>query len=201
MDTILSHQIRGQVRAHQVTESLWVPTTSSKDKELWTPTTPLDWNLILRQWGQALGKLLATGNQKYRIAGMYLEFENVAAPGDPVSVPTFDRDRTVTYYDDLAVSAVRDYLRVPLFLATYTDAADGTVCTYFARSSGAIGVHGKTFSDTVNSTIFGASLVSFVDPTDATQDLLISSYYFDVPDQQQKLSTSQVGLEWLLDLQ
>ena len=43
--------------------------------------------------------------------------------------------------------------------------------------------------------------MAFIDATDATQDLLFSSFYFDVADQQQKLNTSQVGIEWELTLQ
>jgi len=189
MDQIGTNSVVGRVRAHRVAG------------EIWTPTTELNPNLVLYQWGEIVGKLLTTGDAKYRIGGMYLEFENVASPGDPVSVPTFGRDRTIQYYDDLSGSGVRDYLRVPMTATTYTDEAEQTILNFFARSSGTVGVHGKTFSDTVNSTIFGASLVAFVDSTDATQDLLLSSYYFDVADQQQKLSTSQVGLEWQLALQ
>jgi len=189
MDQIGTNNVVGRVRAHRITD------------EIWTPTTELNPNLVLYQWGEIVGKLLTTGDAKYRIGGMYLEFENVASPGDTVSVPTFGRDRTVQYYDDLSGSGVRDYLRVPMTATTYGDEAEQTILNFFARSSGTTGVHGKTFSDTVNSTIFGASLVAFVDSTDATQDLLLSSYYFDVADQQQKLATSQVGLEWQLALQ
>ena len=72
---------------------------------------------------------------------------------------------------------------------------------FFARSSGTTGVHGKAFSYAANSVIFGASLVAYVDATDASQDLLFSSFYFDPADQQQKLATSQVGLEWDLTLE
>jgi hypothetical protein len=71
---------------------------------------------------------------------------------------------------------------------------------FFARSSGMTGVHGKSFSYASNSVVFGASLVAFVDATDATQDLLYSSIYFATEDQQQKLATSQIGLEWPITL-
>jgi hypothetical protein len=72
---------------------------------------------------------------------------------------------------------------------------------FFARSSGLTGVHGKDFSYAANSVVFGASLVAFIDSTDATQDILFSSFYFNLADQQQKLASSQVGLEWQLTLQ
>jgi hypothetical protein len=39
-----------------------------------------------------------------------------------------------------------------------------------------------------------------VDPTDATQDKLFSCFYFDPANQQPKLATSQVGIEWEVTL-
>jgi hypothetical protein len=194
MDKIDNNSVKGRVRAHEV----WGESESSL---IWTPTTEFSKNLVLYQWSQIVGKLLTSGDSRYRIGGLYLEFENVASPGSPVSVPTFDRTRDIAYYNSLSGSAVRDYLRVPLTAATTADEATESVLTFFARSSSSVGVHGKTFSDSVNSTIFGASLVAYVDSTDVTQDLLLSSYYFAVADQQQKLATSQVGLEWQLSLQ
>jgi len=193
MDLLGSRNIQGRVRAHSVSEN-----------EVWTPKTEFRKNLVLNQWATIVSQLLTVGDARYRIGGLFLEFENVASPGDPVSAPTFDRTRDVTYYDDLVGSGVRDYLRVPM--TANTVASEGTgftndLITFFGRSSGVVGVHGKTFSDSVNSTIFGASLVAFVDNNDATQDLLLSSFNFEVADQQQKLSTSQVGIEWTLQLQ
>lgn len=192
MDSIGLNKIFGKVRAYSV-----------KD-DVWTPTTELKKNLVLYQWAEITSKLLTLGDARYRIGGMYLEFQNVASPGDPVSPPIFDRTRTVQYYDDLAGSANTDYLRVPLIASQTLSTGSGLVnneLIFFARTSGVVGVHGKPFSYAANSVVFGASLVAFVDATDATQDLLFSSFYFDVPDQQQKLATSQVGIEWALTLE
>jgi hypothetical protein len=192
MDSIGLNKIFGRVRAHRVTDNVW------------TPTTELKKNLVLYQWAEITSKLLTLGDSRYRIGGMYLEFQNVANPGDPVSPPIFDRTRTVQYYDDLAGSADTDYLRVPLIGSQTLSTGSGLVnneIVFFARTSGVVGVHGKPFSYAANSVVFGASLVAFIDATDATQDLLFSSFYFDVPDQQQKLATSQVGIEWALTLE
>ena len=101
-------------------------------------------------------------------------------------------------------SAVRDYLRVPLTASPVASVGTGLTnnqITFFARSGGVAGVHGKPFSYAANSVIIGASLVAFIDATDATRDLLFSSFYFEAEDQQQKLATSQVGIEWVLTLQ
>jgi len=196
MTLLDSKNFCGKVRAHRV--------SPRPNGEFWQPVTDLKNNTVLYQWTQIASRLFANGSANYRIAGMYLEFENVASPGDAVSVPTFDRTRSISYYNDLAGSSNRDYLRVPLTgVQTLSEGADLTdnQLVFFARSSGTLGVHGKTFSDSSNSVIFGASLAAFPDNNDATQDLLFSSFYFSVSEQQPKLATSQVGIEWELTLQ
>jgi hypothetical protein len=110
----------------------------------------------------------------------------------------------VSYYQNL--SGTQDYLRVPL-ISGITSSSDDTlfpnhnVATFFARSDGTSGAHSVDFGDTYNSTVYGAALVAFVDPDDATQDFILSSFYFDAADQQIKLASSQIGLEWELTLQ
>ena len=165
----------------------------------------MEWanNLVVYEYATITSNLLAGTGLNYRIGGMYLEFENVASPGDTVTVPTFDRTRNVSYYNNLSGSADRDYLRVDLSSATIsstdtTNFPQGNSVLFSARSAGLTGVHGKTFSDTANSVIYGAALVSFVDGNDATQDLIYSVSYLTASQQQPKLSTSQVGVEWEL---
>lgn len=192
MDSLGLGNVQGQVRAHSV------------QNEIWTPCTRLKPNLVVYEWTQLVSKLLLTGDSRYRIAGMYLEFENTDSPGASISPPTFDRTRDVQYYNTLAGSTRRDYLRVPLTANQVLSSGLGLTnnqLVLFARSSGVAGVHGRPFASGSNSTIFGASLVAFVDATDATQDLVFSSFYFATGDQQQKLPTSQVGLEWQVTLQ
>jgi len=192
MDSLGLGNVQGQVRAHRVQD------------EIWTPCTQLKPNLVVYEWTKLVSKLLTTGDSRYRIAGMYLEFENKDNSGDTISIPTFDRTRDVTYYNALSGSTRRDYLRVPLTANQVLSAGTGLTqnqLIFFARSSGVAGVHNKSFASANNSTIFGASLVAFVDATDATRDLIFSSFYFAASDQQQKLPTSQVGLEWQVTLQ
>lgn len=174
----------------------------------WTPATDFMHNDFLYEWGAIVGNLLARRGLQYGIGGLYIEFENVASPGDPVSAPAFTRaaGEGVEYYDALSGSGDRDYLRVPLIIATVdsTDAIrypKGNRVTFFAQTSGVEGVHGKTFSDTVNSVVFGAALVAFVDETDHTQDIVLSRFYSEVAKQKPKLSTSQIGMEWKVTLE
>lgn len=206
MTTLNSNQFLGKVRAYHVFPRACnsIKNGIDFDGEIWQPATQLKKNTVLYQWTEIASKLLANGTSSYRISGMYLEFENVASPGTAVTVPTFDRTRTVDYYNDLAGSSTRDYLRVSLTGVQTLSEGDGLTnnkLLFFARSSGTSGVHGKPFSDANNSVIFGASLAAFPDNNDATQDLLFSSFYFSVAEQQPKLATSQVGVEWELTLQ
>lgn len=187
-----SENISGKVRIYNVTDDDWIAVTEYKR------------NLVLYQWAEITSKLLTTGDGRFRIGGLYLEFENTTNPGDPVALPSFDRTRNVEYYNELAGSTTRDYLRVPLTASPISSAGTGlshNQIMFLARSGGVAGVHGKPFSHASNSVIIGASLVAFIDATDATRDLLFSSFYFAVEDQQQKLATSQVGIEWVLTLQ
>jgi hypothetical protein len=193
MDSLSLNDIRGNVRAHRVTES-----------DHWDPVTPFKHNLVLYQWAEITSRLLTTGDSRYRLGGMYLEYQNGGGPCPTLTAPEFARDRTIEYYNNLAGSPHLDYLRVPMTAIQVLSSGDGLsqnqlVC--FARSGGLVGVHGKPFSYAANSVIYGAALVAFVAPNDATQDLLFSCFYFDPEDQQPKLATSQVGLEWQITLQ
>lgn len=191
MNVCSAKDLRGRVRAHRVVS------------ERWSPVTDFRSNLVLYQWAELTAKLLATGDSRYRLSGMYLEFQNVASPGTPADIPTFGRDRTIDYYTGLAYSPDVDYLRVPMTAIQTLSTGGGLsqnqlVC--FARSGGVLGVHGKNFSTAANSVICGASLIAMVDVADRTQDLLFGSFYFAAEDQQPKLATSQVGIEWEVTL-
>lgn len=200
---------RGRVRAHRVTQVRRNPGKSTRKilpgpnglAHAWDPVTPFVHNDVLYDWATIVGKLLLKQGVKFGIGGMYIEFQNVASPGDPVAAPAVDRAGGAAYYADLATSPDTDYLRVPLIAGTLnsTDAdlfPGGNEATFFAQTSGVAGVHGKPFSDANNSVVFGGALVAFVDEDDPTQDLVFSRFYFGEADQQPKLATSQIGLEW-----
>jgi hypothetical protein len=181
----LSRRRRYEVRAH------WAPITG-----LWLP------NLVLYEWGAIQGRGLL-GEPGARITHMYLEFENSGDPDTPAVAPSLGRgaDQGIEYYNSLSVSADRDYLRVPLVAGTLASSDEtlypkGNLPTFFAQTSGVEGVWGKPFSDAENSRIFGAALVALVDEDDPTQDLVYSRIYLDAANQQVKLPTSQVGVEW-----
>jgi len=160
-------------------------------------------NLVLYDWGAAAIRLFATGEQRYRISMMYIEFENVSNPSDPVTVPTMTRSDSNTYYNSLSGNPVRDYLRVPI-LGHQLSSSDQTlypknnVVNFFAQTAGTSGVHGKPFSDTNNSKVFGMALVAAVDELDPTKDIIISRFYLPTTQQQLKAPNTQIGVEWRL---
>lgn len=187
-------QLRGRVRLHRI-----VPGGKS------VPVTAWSKNQILYEWASIAGVLLTQGLTNYKIGGMYIEYENVADPNDPVDDPTFDRSGGVSYYNGLLTHPSRDYLRVPLVSALLDSSGDnfpnGNRMTFFAQTAGTEGVHGKAFSDANNSKVFGAGLVAFINEDDPTQDRVFARLYLPEASQQVKLSTSQIGIEWEVELQ
>jgi len=151
--------------------------------------------------GWAIAKALGLGDVDYKINRIYIEFENVASPGDAVSIPTFVATDGVEYYQGL--SSPKDYLTVPLigqptigiapgYEAYFTEGVDGNMLTFLAQTAGAVGVNGATFSNALNSKIYGIALVSAPDSGDPTKDIVIARGYYDVADQLVKPSAGQV---------
>jgi len=164
---------------------------------LWLPQTPLLPNAILYDWGTIVQKLLRNvkDNKNYWIGGMYIEFDNSGAPVNPT--PSITRDAGLTYYNGL--SSPRDYLRVAIAAteessSDETNFPDNNVAHWYAQTAGTLGVHGLTFSDSVNSRVYGGALVAFRDPDDAAQDLVFSRFYFASANQLLKVVGSQIGL-------
>lgn len=163
-------------------------------------------NQIQVGWCAATALCLA-GDQRYRIAGMYLEYENTASPGDPVTPPSFDEYAGVDYYTDLALSSDRDYLRVALqttpllgvlsgYEDYFPDTTKGNQVSFYSQSQGTAGVHGKAFTAAANSTVFGAALVAMPVAGDPSQDIVIARTYFSTPNQIGKTASRQIGLNW-----
>lgn len=167
---------------------------------------PSPWknNLLMADYAFILGMLLR-GDRGYRLATAYIEFQNVASPGDPADAVVYDRTESAEYYASLASSPDRDYLRVPFVLGEpqlddEENFPRGNLLLGFAVSDGATGVHGKTFSEGANSVVAGAAVVATPDRDDPTQDLIFSRWYLDEPDQWPKTGTQQTTIEWRLPL-
>jgi hypothetical protein len=149
-------------------------------------------NAFLYTWGHLAAQSLGRGDRNYRISTMYLEFQNGATPGS-VAPPAFDPDDGVEYYDALASSPNRDYLRVPIEATPNIVVApgyeallppdQGNRVIFAVQTGGTQGVHGKPFSEGVGSVVFGIALVATPVLNDATADILLSRHYYDPADQ------------------
>jgi len=175
--------------------------------EHWEPQGAFESNQIMYDWATIVGELLrgAPDGKPYKIGGLFIEFE--VNGGAPVSPPTFERSGGIDYYTSLAGSATRDYLRVPLTVVDLestntSNFPGGNALTFFGRTDGVVGVHGKTFSNAVSSRVYGGALVAYPDFGDATQDLVFSRFYWaDTANQIVKATGSQIGIEWGVTLQ
>ena len=138
-------------------------------------------NLILYSGADILAQCLA-GTPGYKIAAMYIEYQNLASPTDPVVVPAFDRTGGIEYYNALGSSPNGDFLRVPLVTnptvssSNMTDYA-GNVMSFFAMSEGTAGFFGRPFNASSNSAVLGAALVATPDPDSQAEDVVFSRVY------------------------
>jgi len=157
--------------------------------------------------GHAIARTLGMGDVSYKINRVYVEFENVATPATPVSVPSFSNTENRSYYAGL--SAPKDYLRVALlgeptlgivagYEAYFTAGVDGNELTFLAQTEGSVGMNGTTFSNALNSKVYGIALVSAPSESDETQDVIITRDYYDVGDQQIKPASGQLTISWEL---
>lgn len=168
-------------------------------------------NQIQATWGyiaaQQIGFKRPSGRLDYSIAAMYFEYENTVNAEDPVTAPTYEVDEGLSYYDELADTADRDFLRIPLsqeptlgieseFEDLFTPGLDGNKLTFSAQTAGLAGVHGKEFSNDVNSKLFGVALVATPVADDRTQDVIFARTYFAVDDQVVKALSHQAFIQW-----
>lgn len=166
-------------------------------------------NAELPDWGYVVAKAVSEGGYKWRIRKLYIEFENVADPDDAVSIPTVDQldpQSGLPYYAGLADAPARDYLRVDLRGApaieiesgyeNYFETGFGNLLLSFGLTVGAAGVHGREFSDSVNSKVCGSALVAAPVENDPTQDIVVARAYYPAEDQLLKLPGQQIGVSW-----
>ena len=161
-------------------------------------------NLILFSGADILAQALA-GTPGYKVSTLYLEFKNLAMPGDPVPIPSFDRTGGVAYYNGLASSLDIDYLRIPLQISPSFGTSDETDyennrVTFVGISEGTLGFHGKLFGSGANSAVYGAALVASPAPDDQTQDRVFSRVYAGVvagwASAIEKQAGTQIGVTW-----
>jgi len=185
-------EVNGFIKSYEINSTgLWIPRASFHNQIQWT-------------WGEIACKLFGEGKEEYKISAMYIEFENVASPGDVVSAPAFDRADGIEYYSALSASADRDFLRLQLISSPKASLISGyegasvvvNQLTFFAQTTGSTGVHGKPFSVGANSTVFGLALVATPRLEDRTRDLIFAREYYPEGQQVLKQASSQIGVSW-----
>lgn len=207
------HVKRGHVRGRVSLFSITYPgiegrqTPRDERRKVVTPWFLMHPNQLQHGWGAIASRCIGLGDRSYRVRAMYIEYENVASPGDPVTAPTYTRDEGIEYYTSLALSADRDFLRVPIsfdptisieagFEDSFVDGEEGNLLTFYAQSQGTTGFHGKAFTNAANSKVFGVALVATPEFADQTKDLVFARTYFDTGDQAVKEASKQFGLTW-----
>jgi len=176
------------------------------DSGLWTPLFSHE-NTLMTTWGFVACKLFGFGDVDYRISKMYIEYYNVSSPTDTVTVPTYTKNDSRTYYDNL--SAPADYLRVPLmsnpaihvasgYESVFTEGVDGNELTFTGMSTGTVGMHGVPFSASANSKVYGIALVAAPAASDKSRDVIVTRGYYPTTKQQLKQASGQIGITWNL---
>ena len=126
------------------------------------------------------------GDNTHPINCIYIEFMNVASPGDTVAVPAATEEEGLEYYNNLA--ADRDFIRAPIVgpsqisiasgYTPYFGPGEGNTLESRADTAATAGELGRPFSSVNNSKVYGLALVSVPDWTDRTKDIVIQRAYY-----------------------
>jgi hypothetical protein len=174
---------------------------------LWTPEpVAVAYNTRQVAAGWLIAACVGLRDPNFAVNCVYLEYANVADPAAPVAAPSFATTDGRAYYDNLASTPDRDYLRVPLSITptisivpgqeAYFAAGTGNVVTWFAQSAGTVGANGKPFSSAANSKLYGVALVAAPVLGDRSRDVLLARSYYDAGGQQVKPPGGQFGVQY-----
>jgi hypothetical protein len=158
-------------------------------------------NTIMTDGGDCMARLLA-GDFRYKLAYMYMEFENLSDPSDDPVVPSYTPADGVEYYNSLEVHPSQDFLRVPLLTSpSFSPSASGyagNVVTFVALSGGFVaGNWGKPFSEASVSAVFGGALAAA--PTGLQQGDMIFARNYPTGAKIIKPSGEQIVMQWSIE--
>lgn len=141
--------------------------------------------------GLAMAKQMR-GDNTHPINCIYIEFENVADPGDTVAVPTASTNEGLEYYNNLG--ADRDFVRAAIVglpdlsissgLGAYFGDGEGNTLTFVSITAATAGELGRDFDNTSNSKVYGLALVCAPDWQDRSKDILIQRAYYSAEPEQ-----------------
>lgn len=163
-------------------------------------------NNVMADYACITARLLR-GDINYRLSMAYIEFQNVASPGDPADEIVFDFSDGVEYFTGLEDSPNRDYIRAPLTVSepSIEDGMEdvfpnGNKILAYATSNGIVGVHGKPFTEAANSVVCAVAIVATPNKDDPTQDLIYARWSAAEAAQWPKVDDKKITIEWELPL-
>jgi len=116
-----------------------------------------------------------------RLDVAYLEYVNGPVVAPPEILPMESTD----YYQRLEAMSDRDYLRCPILSHGVRRDSDGRgIMTLVIVSDGDRGVHGKPFSASAGSRVYGLALAA--SQTNQRSDILFARHYYEGDDQVEK---------------
>jgi len=131
-----------------------------------------------------------TSGSKLDVA--YLEYVN----GPAVTPPDILPYESVEYYERLETTPDRDYLRCFILSHSVKETNGKTVLSLVIASDGDEGVHGKPFSATAASKVYGIALAA--SQTNRRGDILFARHYYEPDEQLEKPENG--GIMLTLDL-
>jgi len=161
-------------------------------------------NTRLYLCGWALARYLL-GDPAFQPNALYVEYANVVTPDTLIANPTVAKNSGLGYYDGLAGTTDRDYLR--LYVRTpeirvitgheaYFAEGQGNLLRYRATTSGTTGIHGRPFAAAANSKVYGAALVATPRLDDRTQDVVLARGYYPQVSHKVKQPTGQLEVTY-----
>ncbi|HBT76852.1 MAG TPA: hypothetical protein DEB39_07970 [Planctomycetaceae bacterium] len=122
----------------------------------------------------------------------YLEYVNGPAV-EPPEIPATD---SLDYYRRLETTPDRDYLRCFILSHTIKESGGKTVLALVIASDGDEGVHGKPFSATAGSKVYGLALCA--SQTNRRDDILFGRHYYAIDEQLDKPENGGIMLTFEL---
>jgi len=162
-------------------------------------------NTLLYGWAPIAVHRLTTPDSPYWLNTLYIEYANVADPGDPVSTPVVGRDDGLNYYAALASVPDRDYLRVPTVGGPEFGTIPGTEATLGpgwhnlavvrgTTANATAGVHGRPYG--LQSKLCGLALASAPNRADPSADLIYGRAYWSPTQQVATIAGTNLTVEY-----
>jgi hypothetical protein len=148
--------------------------------------------LLLQKANEIMFNALIPGSSASgtKLDTAYIEYVN----GDAVAPPEIGANEdSDDYYTSLSATQDRDYLRVPIMSHKVSTSEQGRpVLTVIVATEGDTGIHGKPFSATVGSRVYGIAIAA--SQANDRGDILFSRHYYQPAEQQVKPDSGSIML-------